>query len=428
MASHSFEKRVVIDFWENVTSEEVRRAVPNMPPQTAILYSEMFQDAAAQPFVSSEVGRWIGHWANVPVHVLSDTSIGTGAVGGSLASAQAFAERAADIALRVLNGTPIAAFPFEIRTTTVPTFDWRALERWGIGERALPPESVVLFKPSSLLTQYRWYFAGALLLILLQSGTIVGLIVQRRQRRRAEIEALKQRAELAHVGRVSLMGELAASLAHELTQPLTAIYANAYATLRSLDQGQADPKELRTMVEDVIKDQNRAAEVIRHMRRLFRKEDELKFVLVDLAEIIGEIATLVRTDATLANAEIVLDIEQGLPPVSGDRIQLQQVVLNLLLNALDALREVPKSRRTVTLRAALVEGMNRVTVRDRGFGLRTDDPERVFESFYTTKRDGLGMGLSICRSIIRAHGGKLWAENDAEGGTALCFTLPVRQD
>jgi signal transduction histidine kinase len=428
VASRSFERRVAIDFWDNVTIEQVHQAVPNMPPGSVILFSEMFQDAAGQPFVSSEVGRWIGHWANVPVHVLSDPSIGTGAVGGSLASAEGFAETAADIALRVLNGTPIGAFPFEIRSRTVPMFDWRALQRWGINERALPPGSVVRFKPPSLWAQYRWYFVGALLLILLQSATIVALIAQRRRRRRAEVEALRQRAELAHVGRISLMGELAASLAHELSQPLTAIFGNASAGLQALQQGQYDAAELHDILDDVVKDQTRAAEVVRRMRRMVKKETELEFVAVDVGEVVREVVALVRNEAAHEQVEIAVDIEPGLPFAEGDRVQLQQVLLNLLLNAVEAVKGLPHRARTVALHARRRDGVIEVAVRDRGRGIAADDVEQVFSPFYTTKREGLGMGLSICRSIIEAHGGRLWAENNAEGGATFYFTLPVQAD
>jgi signal transduction histidine kinase len=417
---------VAIDFWDNLTGEQLRRAVPNMPPGTAILLTVMFRDAAGQPMIASEVNRWIGHMANVPVYVLDDTPLGTGAVGGSLGSAEAFAQRAGEIALRVLNGAPIADFPFEIRTRTVPTFDWRALERWGIRERALPPGSVVRFKPPSLWVQYRWYVAGALLIIAAQSATIVALIVQRRRRQRAEREARQQRAELAHVGRVSLMGELAAALAHELSQPLTAIYANASAGLRALRQGQHDAAELGEILDDVIKDQTRAAEVLRHMRRMVKKETDLEFAAVDVAAVIAEVVALVRNDAALEHVEITLQVEPGLPPVLGDRVQLQQVLLNLLLNALDAMKAVPRRARIVALHARSEGEMIEVAVRDRGRGIAANNVERVFEPFYTTKGEGLGMGLSICRSIIQAHGGRLWAVNNAEGGATFCFTLPAR--
>jgi len=261
---------------------------------------------------------------------------------------------------------------------------------------------------------------------VLQTVSIVALIVQRRRRRREELESLQQRADLAHVARVSLMGELAASLTHELSQPLTAIFANAAAGLQALRQGQYDAAELRDILDDVIKDHTRAAEVLRHMRRMVKKETELEFVAVDVGEVAHEVVALVRNDAALEQIEIAADIEPNLPPARGDRVQIQQVVVNLLLNAVDAMKGVPRHVRTVALHARRGEGVIEVAVRDRGRGIGADDVERVFEPFYTTKGEGLGMGLSICRSIIRAHGGRLWAENNAEGGATFHFTLPVR--
>jgi two-component system sensor kinase FixL len=267
-----------------------------------------------------------------------------------------------------------------------------------------------------------------LLLILLQSATIAALIVQRRRRRRAEIESLQQRADLAHVARVSLMGELAASLAHELSQPLTAIFGNAGAGLRALQEGRCDAAELRDILGDVVKDQARAAEVVRHMRRMVKKEAAHESVAVDVGEVVREVVALVRNDAALEQLEIALDIEPGLPPASAVRVQIQQVLVNLLLNAVDAMKGGPRSSRTIGLLARRREGMIEVAVRDRGHGIAADDVEQVFEPFYTTKREGLGMGLSICRSIIRAHAGRLWAQKNADGGATFYFTLPVHPD
>jgi two-component system sensor kinase FixL len=245
-------------------------------------------------------------------------------------------------------------------------------------------------------------------------------------RKRSEMELLQQRADLAHVARVSLMGELAASLAHELSQPLTAILANASAGLNALQQGQHDAAELSEILEDVIKDQTRAAEVLRQMRRMVKKESSLEFGTVDLGDVVREVVKLVRNDAALQHVEINLQIEPGLPPARGIRVQLQQVLLNLLLNALEAMKDFPHGARTVGLDVRYREGSIEAAVRDHGRGLGAEDIERVFEPFYTTKRDGLGMGLSICRSIIHAHGGRLWARNNAEGGATFYFTLPVR--
>jgi C4-dicarboxylate-specific signal transduction histidine kinase len=346
-----------------------------------------------------------------------------------ISTVEAFGQRVGEHARRVLTGTPPHSMPFEVRSDSVPMFDWRALQRWNISEDVLPRGSVVRFKPPSLWREYGWYIGGGLVIIVLQSASIVALVLERRYRRRTdaerertELELRQQRRELAHVGRVSLMGELAASLAHELSQPLTAIYANASAALRFLNRRNSD--ESRKALEELLKDQSRAAEVVRHMRGFVKKEVPAEYQAVDLADVIGSVVALVRSDAALQRVEVICDIDSELPPVSADRVQLQQVLLNLLLNALDAMT-ASTSVRTVTITARARDGMNRVAVSDRGQGLSEPDLERVFAPFYTTKREGLGMGLSICRAIISAHGGRLWAENNDHGGATFHFTVPV---
>ncbi len=426
VAAPAFAHRVAVEFWDNLAMAELRRAVSALPRDSAILYTPMFRDAAGQTFVSAEVGRWIGQSASVPVYLLVDQSFGTGAVGGMISTVEAFGLRVGEQARRVLTGTPPQSMPFEFRRDSTPIFDWRALQRWNIGEDLLPRGSVVRFKPPSMWREYGWYIGAALVIVVLQSATIAALILQRRRRQRAEIEALQQRAALAHVARVSLMGELAASLAHELSQPLTAIFANAAAGSKALRQGQYDAAELADILDDVIKDQTRAAEVLRHMRRMVKKETGLEFVTVDVGELAREVVAMVRYEAALEQVEIAVDIEPALPPARGDRVQLQQVLLNLLLNALEAMKGGPRLGRTVALHARSKEGTVEVAVRDRGRGIAADDVERLFEPFYTTKGEGLGMGLSICRSIIRTHGGRLWAENNAQGGATFYFTVPVR--
>src|SRR5206468_5849078 len=165
---------------------ELRKAVIAMPQDTAILYARMFRDAAGQAVISSEVGQWIAQSANVPVYVMTDASFGTGAVGGSLASIEAFGKRAGELARQILTGTAPASLPFEIRSDSVATFDWRALKRWGISEDRLPPNSVVRFRPQSTSDQYRWYIIAALIIILAQSAIIADLHLHRRRRRRVE--------------------------------------------------------------------------------------------------------------------------------------------------------------------------------------------------------------------------------------------------
>jgi two-component system sensor kinase FixL len=254
---------------------------------------------------------------------------------------------------------------------------------------------------------------------------VLGASTDITQRKETERELREQRAELAHVARISTMGELAASLAHELNQPLTAILSNAQAALRFMSAKAVDLDEIREILQDIVKDNSRAGEVIRRMRALVKKED-LEFAPLDLANVVRDVVVLVNSDAILQNIKVELELGEHLPLVRGDRVQLQQVVLNLLLNAFDAMKDSPANDREVRVRAERWDqNLIQVAVIDRGTGLTGDKLDKIFKPFYTTKGDGLGMGLSICRSIIEAHGGRLWAQNNGQRGATFYFTVGV---
>jgi PAS domain S-box-containing protein len=257
------------------------------------------------------------------------------------------------------------------------------------------------------------------------ASQVLGTSTDITQRKETELELRRQRAELAHVTRVSTMGELAASLAHELNQPLTAILSNAQAALRFMAGKLPDLEEVREILKEIVEDNSRASDVIRRIRALVKKE-EVEFVPVDLENLIDDVMMLVRSDAVLHNVQISFEASSGLPPVRGDRVQLQQVVLNLLVNAFDAVKDCPVHDRQVIVRVEReIARMLKATVRDRGTGLSGDTLDKIFQPFYTTRRDGLGMGLAICRSIVEAHGGRLWAENNPDRGATFCFTIPA---
>ena len=244
-------------------------------------------------------------------------------------------------------------------------------------------------------------------------------------RRRAELEGQRLRGDLAHVGRVATVGELTASLAHELNQPLTAILANAETARRLLESDTADLGELRAIVGDIVDDDKRASEVIKRLRSLLKK-GPLERSSVDMSELVGQVARLAAGDAILRNVATRLELASDLPPVHGDRVQLQQVVLNLILNGLDAMRDSEAGHRTLVLRATQVGAATvEVAIQDSGAGIEKTDLDHIFDPFYTTKPDGLGMGLAIVRSIVEAHGGRVSAINNPEGGATFSFTLPA---
>ena len=273
----------------------------------------------------------------------------------------------------------------------------------------------------------RWWFrAGSLAALFGFSGCTTWWLVHRRhQRTLQELELTRQhQAELAHVARVSNLGQLASSLAHELNQPLGAILRNAEAAELFLQDPSPDLEEIRTILADIRADDQRAGAVIDRMRGLMKRR-EVERRLLDLNVLVGEVVALVRSDAELRRVRLVLETNPALPPVQGDRVQLQQVLLNLVLNALDALNDNLPESRLVTLRTQPAGASIEVSVSDQGHGIPADKLVRVFEPFYTSKPNGLGMGLAISRSIIEAHGGRLWAENKAEGGAVFTFALPV---
>jgi PAS domain S-box-containing protein len=257
---------------------------------------------------------------------------------------------------------------------------------------------------------------------------VLGASTDITRRKLIETELQRQREDLAHVTRVSLMGELTASLAHELNQPLTAILSNAQAAQRFLMNQDFNLDEVREILKDIVDDNNRAADIIRKIRALVRKE-QLTLAPLDLPAVIRDVLSLLHGDAELRGVQMDYQPRDGVPSVRGDRIQLQQVLLNLLLNAIDAMKECRTDERRVAVRVhSDGVGLVEVSVRDGGIGLTQDKLDRIFEPFFTTKKEGLGMGLSISRSIVEAHGGHLWAENNRDRGVTFHLVLPVFSD
>ena len=271
----------------------------------------------------------------------------------------------------------------------------------------------------------RWFTMSVVPLSVPQGGAVVSH-TDITERKRAELEAQRSRQDLAHFTRVSTIGELGASLAHELNQPLTGILANAQAALRLLKASPPDLAEVRRILCDIVEDDKRAGDVIRRVRGLLRK-GEVPFGLLDLNGLIRDVATLLRSDALIRDIAVRLELDPHPVFVRGDGVQLQQVVLNLLLNAMEAMAACGEDRRTITVRTEHTANDNvQVSVRDAGTGLSSDTQHLIFEPFYTTKPSGVGMGLAISKSIIEAHGGRIWATDNATAGAIFCFSLPRR--
>jgi PAS domain S-box-containing protein len=246
--------------------------------------------------------------------------------------------------------------------------------------------------------------------------------------KQAAQEMLLLQQQIAHVGRVSTMGQLAAALAHEINQPLGAILRNTEAAELFMENGSPDLDEIRAILADIRKDDQRAGSVIDRMRALLKRHD-LETRPLDVVELVGDVASLAQADAAARQVKLDVDLPRGLPLVRGDRVHLQQVLLNLILNGMDALNGVSRQERRVSVTARLDGAQTvEIAVSDTGHGIPADKFPHVFDPFFTTKPNGMGMGLPISRTIIEAHGGRLWVENNHSGGATFRFTLSIAEE
>jgi signal transduction histidine kinase len=263
-----------------------------------------------------------------------------------------------------------------------------------------------------------------------QNGQLeyIGAIQDVSERRISEEALTKTRSELAHVSRVVSLGALTASIAHEVNQPLTAIVNNANACLELLPDSTPQLQEVQNALAEIVDDADRASAVLARVRQLVRKAPYTR-TLLNLREVVAEVLVLARNECATRHVAILTELAEDLPLVMGDRVQIQQVLLNLVVNGMDAMSIIEESKRAVTIggRTEIQEGqpVAVITVRDSGIGLKLREMDRLFEAFYTTKPQGMGMGLAISRSIIEAHGGRLWAEPNQGPGATFLFSLPV---
>jgi signal transduction histidine kinase len=249
--------------------------------------------------------------------------------------------------------------------------------------------------------------------------------ITERKEAEEERERLRQaQADLAHATRVNTMGELTASLAHEIKQPIGAVVTNAQACLRLIDRNEPDLVEAREAALEMIKDAKRAAEIIEHVRSLFRKSSSRQEI-VDVNEVIREMVVMLQKEANRCSVRMSTDLADGFTSVMADRVQLQQALMNLMLNGIEAMRDATGE---LSIQSQLEEdGEVLISVSDTGVGLPSENTAQIFNAFFTTKSQGTGLGLAITRSIIESHGGRVWAASNPGPGATFQFTLPIRE-
>lgn len=420
-----FKNRLTLGFLNDLPFDEVLKQVGSLPPHSAIFYVLLSPAVSGIPADENLALARLNAAANAPMFSYADAYLGKGIVGGPLLSGEEYVKEMADVAVRTLRGEPPSAIKTPTLTFGLPQYDWRELKRWHISTSALPPGSVIRFVEKSVWEQYRWLILTVAIVVLLQTLLIFDLLYERRRRHEAEGVSRQRLAELARMNRISTVGELSASIAHELGQPLGAILRNSEAAEVILDSETPDLAELREIVNDIQRDDHRAGNVIARLRRLLTKAP-MEGQDVDLNDAVREVVGFLASLATGYQILLSASLIQPSPQVRCDRVQLQQVVLNMILNAIDAVGHMKGSPRTIVARTALLDDrFAEVSIEDSGPGLPPGKEREIFEPFFTTKEAGMGVGLSIARTIVENSGGKIVAANRDPRGAVFRFTLPL---
>ncbi len=413
-----------VEFLAEASTADVLHRLGELGDDAVVFTPGYFQDRDGRIFNPRDAAGMMAVASKAPVYGPFDTFLGTGVVGGMMPSFEAMGRQAGTIVDRLFRGDAPASLQLPAIMPTALQVDWRQVRRWRIDNDAIPADAIVHFREPTFWEEYRHLAILAAAIFLLQAMLIASLLLERRRRRSAEQAVQAQRTALAHASRLAVAGELTASIAHEINQPLGAIQTSADAADMILQAGGDRREDLLRIVTRIRRDNLRASDVIRRLRALLAKHEPER-VPFDLNDAVGEVGTLLHAEA--ARRRITLDIVSATAPtwVAGDRTQVQQVLLNLALNAMDAVADLPEDRRTIRVVVVRDVGDAVITVRDRGHGIAPDDLPRLFDSFFSTKKHGMGLGLSIARTIVEAHGGTIRASHNAEGGAEFQVRLPA---
>lgn len=421
-----FDTRVTMEFLAGLPTSAVSKRLGALDEEAVVFTPGYFRDGAGREFAPREAAREITAASAAPVYGPFNTFIGIGIVGGSMPDFEAMGRQAGNAVNRLLDGVAPASLQLPKVMPATINVDWRQVRRWGIDEDAIPRDAIVHFRTASIWEAYRTEALIAAAIVLLQSGLLAGLLIERRRRRGAELAVDQHRFELAHASRLAIAGELTASIAHEINQPLGAILSNVSAAELMLGSAPDQLDEVRQILADIHRDNLRASEVIRRLRALLAKH-EVERRVIDLNESLTDMLTILRAEARRRRVALAIRAATSSVEVIADRIQVQQVLLNLALNAMDAVADVPEERRVVTVSAERRRDVAAITVRDRGHGIPAEHLPKLFDSFFSTKHTGIGLGLSIVRTLVEAQGGKVWAENGPGDGASFHVDLPLAE-
>jgi signal transduction histidine kinase len=422
-AAESFAGRVAFTFYSDLSFDDILKRAAELPPHSAIFWELMIVDAAGVVHDDDTAFLRLHAAANAPIFGYYEPNIGQGLVGGPYNGVLGSSRVTAAVAVRILGGETAGDIRVPPIGFATPKFDWREMQRWGIKESSLPSGSEIEFRDPTLWDQYPGQIVAIGVAIFLQALLIWWLIYEHRRRNQAEIQSRSTLADLTHLNRVATAGELSGSIAHEVNQPLTSIVLTAAAGLRRL---RADPPDL-DKVEDALTHiasaGHRASDIVTSLRAMFKKEAAVR-TAININDLVLTVLEIVRIDLQKNGIGLQLTLDETLPLLEGDKVQLQQVVLNLVMNAIESMQSVQPRVLRVESRRDKAD-MVHVSVEDTGTGIDPASLNRLFKPLFTTKARGMGMGLSICRSIIESHNGRIWVELGGQRGSIFQFDLPV---
>jgi len=427
-AARKIDKNKKITFITDLSMDKILHKVRNLPDGSIIYIPSFNTDKKLVTYYNPEAIRLISTAANSPVFAYSDMGLGEGAVGGFILSFKKAGLLSGEFAAKILNG----ADPNSIKVTEQDyyeyNFDWRELKRWNIADSDLiPEESTILFEEINYFDKYKWIVGAILLFFVLQSMLIANLIRLNRNQKlmtKKVIETENRYIEFLHEDRSLRLGQLTASLSHELNQPLTAILSTAQAGINFINSNEATPDLLKQIFQKIVENDKRGASILSSIRGMMKLESRQK-EKTDINSLVNEVTTVYKNEASMHGIQLNVSLLDEPVFVFADGIQIQQVLLNLIINASQSMEKINVSNKVITISNSIHNSDMIVSVKDKGAGIDEVEKEKLFKPFITSKKDGTGIGLVICHSIIEDHNGKIWAENMPDGGAKFSFSLKI---